>query len=66
MRSTTGHRAALEEIATTLAEEVIRPEMQGDDPAWLIREAPALGVTFPTSRDPESRLSASHEGSHAA
>jgi predicted type IV restriction endonuclease len=43
MRAATGHMASLQEIATILVEEVIRPEVQGDDTARLIRKAAALG-----------------------
>lgn len=43
MRAGTGHMASLEEIATILVEEVIRPEVQGDGTARLIRKAAALG-----------------------
>ena len=43
MRAATGHLATLEEIATILVEEVIRPELQGDDTARLIRRAAASG-----------------------
>lgn len=43
MRADTGHLATLEEIATILVEEVIRPEVQSDETARLIRKAAALG-----------------------
>jgi hypothetical protein len=43
MRPATGHLATLEEIATILVEEVIRPEALGDDTARLMRKAAALG-----------------------
>ncbi|MEI6448531.1 MAG: type I restriction enzyme HsdR N-terminal domain-containing protein [Actinomycetes bacterium] len=45
MRAATGHLATLEEIATILVEEVIRPEVLGDDTARLVRKAAALGRT---------------------
>jgi|GEM_PF-2602471 len=45
MRQATGHMATLEEVATILVEEVIRPEVQGDDTARLIRKAAQLGRT---------------------
>ena len=43
MRAATSHLATLEEIATILVEEVIRPEALGDDTARLVRKAAALG-----------------------
>lgn len=43
MRSATGHLATLPEVATILVEEVIRPEVLGDDTARLIHKAAALG-----------------------
>lgn len=43
LRAATGHLATLEEIATILVEEVIRPEVLGDDTARLVRKAAALG-----------------------
>ena len=42
MRVATGHLASLEEIATILVEEVIRPEVQGEDTARLLRKAAAI------------------------
>jgi hypothetical protein len=43
MRADTGHLATLEEIATILVEEVIRPDVLGDDTARLVKKAAALG-----------------------
>lgn len=43
MRSATGHLATLPEIAAILVEEVIRPEVLGDDTSRLVRKAAALG-----------------------
>lgn len=42
MRVATGHMATLQEIATILVEEVLRPDVQGDETARLIRKAAAL------------------------
>jgi len=42
MRAQTGHRVPLDELATLLVEEVIRPEVQNDETARLIRKAAAL------------------------
>lgn len=41
MRGLTGHNASPQEIATLLVEEVLRPEVQGDDTARLIRRVAA-------------------------
>jgi hypothetical protein len=53
MRAATGHLATLSEIATILVEEVIRPEVLGDDTARLIRKAAALGRSTKTSSQPK-------------
>jgi len=53
MRAATGHLATLTEIATILVEEVIRPEVLGDDTARLIRKAAALSRSTKKSIPPK-------------
>lgn len=54
MRAATGHLATLSEIATILVEEVIRPEMLGDDTARLIRKAAALTQSMNKNSRPKA------------
>jgi len=37
MRSISGHRVTVGELATLTVEDVLRPEVQGDDTARLVR-----------------------------
>ena len=63
MRAATGHLATLSEIATILVEEVIRPEVLGDETSRLVRKAAAL-VDQPRSRQRSRKAALSSSTGH--